>query len=202
MELHTGLERTTRVTTSSPLKIGVFITTSPPSQPSQSSCVRAEGCPSSQAEVQFAISPKRLVANTPNIYTYTSMNCNIRITRNVRFPKFINVKKKIVSTSPITYRSVPLGLWFTSLLVLPPRETNEILTYSSNRSSTDIIRAYHPGTAAGHHIPNHYSACADHDERAALHFCIGRIKNHNPPNSPPSRGTALWKHIGHSQNSC
>lgn len=59
MELHTGLERTTRVTTSSPLKIGVFITTSPPSQPSQSSCVRAEGCPSSQAEVQFAISPKK-----------------------------------------------------------------------------------------------------------------------------------------------
>lgn len=68
-------------------------------------------------------SHQRLVANTPNIYTYTSMNCNMCITRNVRFPKFIDLTQNLHSPFPILYRSVPLGLWFTSLPASLVRET-------------------------------------------------------------------------------
>lgn len=51
------------------------------------------------------------------------MNCNMCITRNVRFPKFIDLTQNLHSPFPILYRSVPLGLWFTSLPASLVRDT-------------------------------------------------------------------------------
>lgn len=52
------------------LKIGVFITTLPPSQPPKKLTCQKERCPSSQAEVQFAISPKTCCQHTKYLHLH------------------------------------------------------------------------------------------------------------------------------------
>lgn len=131
-------------------------------------------------------SHQRLVANTPSIYTYTSMNCKMCITRNVRFPKFIDLTQNLHSPFPILYRSVPLGLWFTSLPASLVRETkgNPDIQQQLELNRNYLGTAFPCGSRS--HSP--VRARRDDDRRAALHFASEEFKS-QPFEHSPQRGT-------------